>query len=169
MNISRCQSALAIYVFFFFTILLFSTKGVAMSMFSANEEEVVLFSPIEGKVTFEGKPAAGAKIIRSIKWKDQKEEEDSVVSNERGEFEFAIKTALRKSNSLSQFVVHQKIFVQFNGERYQVWGNGKLEKELFTEFGGKPKNLRCELTDEPDRVDTKNGWVMTSCQWDLEE
>ncbi len=63
MNMTLRQPALIFYFFIFFTTLVFSNKGVAMSMFSANEEEVVLFSPIEGRVTFEGKPAAGAKIV----------------------------------------------------------------------------------------------------------
>src|SRR5690554_605838 len=144
-------------------------KGVAMSMFSESEQEVILFSPIEGVITYEGRPAVGAKVARTVSWKDSKGETETTVTNEIGRFSFSPKKDSFKHNSVVQFVAHQQIFVVFEGKEYQIWGNGKLEKEEYAEFGGKPKNLRCELTQEPDRVDTKNGWVVTSCQWELED
>lgn len=143
--------------------------GVAMTMFSGKTEKVVLFSPINGRLTFQGKPASGAKIIRWVAWKDKIGVEDIFYADENGNFQLPLKSENLRITGLAQLVVHQKIEVAFNGTEYQIWGNGKMEKELFTEFGGEPQNLSCELTQEPDRVDTKTGWVVTSCIWDLKE
>lgn len=166
MNISRCRSALTIYVFFFFTIVLFSTKGVAMSMFSANEEEVVLFSPIEGKVTFEGKPAAGAKIVRWVKWKDEKGEADEMLLGADGEFSFPVKKDVVKRNAISKFVVTQRLTVFYEKEEFVIWAMGNGQTTLYGELGGKPKGFKCELTDDRVRVEVADGLLMTSCQWD---
>ena len=45
-----------------------------MSLFSRTD--VVLFSPMEGKMTFEGKPAVNAKIVRTVIWKGDEGETD---------------------------------------------------------------------------------------------
>ena len=158
-----------VIIFLIGTVLFFSMKGVAMTMFSGKEEEVVLFSPMEGKLTFEGRPAVGAKITRNVSWRDNVGETDNFYADKNGHFNLPIKSQIEKMSPLFQFVAHQKIFVYFEGKEYQIWGNGKLDKAKYTEFGGQPKNLHCELTQEPDRVDTKNGWVVTSCEWNLED
>ncbi len=163
------MSYILIAVGVFVVIGLIPVIGVGMEMFSSKEEDVVLFSPMEGKLTFEGKSAAGAKIIRTVSWKDEVGETDIFYANENGEFNLPIKKETVKIRPMTQFVVHQKIFVYFDEKEYQVWGNGKLDKEKNTEFGGQPKNLCCELTRDPERVDTKEGWVVTSCEWNLED
>ncbi len=140
-----------------------------MAIFSGKEEEVVLFSPMEGKLTFEGRPAARAKIIRNVSWKDNVGETDIFYADKNGNFSLPIKSETEKISPLAQFVSHQKLFVHYQGNEYQIWGNGKLDKKKYTEFGGQPKNLRCELTQEPDRRDTKSGWVVTSCEWNLDD
>ena len=48
-------------------ISFYSVNGVSMSLFRTN---VVLFSPMQGKLTYQGKPAANARIVRHIIWKD---------------------------------------------------------------------------------------------------
>src|SRR5690554_366734 len=108
-------------------------KGVAMSMFSENGQEVVLFSPIEGVITYEGRPAVGAKVTRSVAWKDNKGESETTTANEKGGFSFPQKKDVFKHHSVLQFVAHQQIFVVFEGKEYQIWGNGKLEKEEYAE------------------------------------
>jgi len=43
--------------------LFYSSQGTAMSIFFKGKKvEAVLFSPLEGKMTYQGKPAAGATI-----------------------------------------------------------------------------------------------------------
>jgi hypothetical protein len=36
-------------------------------------------------------------------------------------------------------------------------------------LGGSPKNLRCELTDDLNRVETDDGLLGTVCKWDAIE
>ncbi len=67
-----------------------------MSFFSKTEE-VVLFSPLEGSITLEGKPLVGAKIELKLKWYDGKEKENFFIeSDEKGFFHFpAVKKVLK--------------------------------------------------------------------------
>src|SRR5690554_1651885 len=101
-------------------------KGVAMSMFSENEQEVVLFSPIEGVITFKGQPASGANIVRWIKWKDEEGTKDSVLVGADGGFYFPVREAVIKRSPVSKFVVNQRLTVFFEDEEYVIWamGNG---------------------------------------------
>lgn len=148
-------------------LLFLPAIGIAMTKFSGESETVVLFSPIQGRLTFQGQPAADAKIVRWVAWKDKKGEEDIFYTDENGNFDLPVKTETMRVNGWVQFVAHQKIDVVFNGNTYQIWGNGKMDRKIFSEFGGEPQIFSCELTQEPDRVDTKNGWVVTSCIWKI--
>jgi hypothetical protein len=73
---------------------------------------------------------------------------------------------LRRFLRIAEFVSYQSIFVYYQGQEYQIWGIGKLEKGEYSEFDGKPENFRCELTDEPRGVELKRGFVTTSCYWE---
>jgi hypothetical protein len=150
----------------FLVVLFFSMKGATMTIFSGKEEEVVLFSPMEGKLTFEGKPAADAKIVRSLKWKGEVVETDTFHANQKGEFDIPSKKDTIKISPLTQFVVQQDIFVYFKEKKYHVWDMGKLSKLEYGELYGRPINLHCELTEEMIGVDVLFGLLETSCKWD---
>ena len=68
----------------------FSTEGMTMSIFSKPTEEVVVCSAMEGQLTFEGKPAAGAKIVRWSAWKDEEGESETFYADEHGHFALPI-------------------------------------------------------------------------------
>ena len=104
----------------YFILLAYSLEGVSMSLLTRPEEEVVLCSPMEGRITFEGKPAVGAKIIRSIKWKDDSADIDTVYTNDKGRFSLPKIVEKVKLQKFNQFVVHQEITVNFNGEQYYM-------------------------------------------------
>ena len=150
----------------FIALLSFSTKGETMSLLPSSQE-VVISSPLEGILTLVGKPISGVKIERKLSWFDQSESvEDFVVTNSTGHFTLPlIKKSLKLSN-LTQFVVSQEINAIHNGEKVLIWYMGKGSKIEFGELGGKPVNLRCELSiDEIVTRDYKNP-LITRCSWD---
>lgn len=144
----------------------FTFEGVSMSFFSKTEEEVVLFSEMEGYITFKGNPVSNVKVERWIKWKDEIGEKDSVVTDSKGFFRLPIKKGMVKSSGVSQFVVAQEIRVYYQSKEYPIWAKAKREKQEYSELNGKPVNFRCELSDELIVVDSGRGTLMTSCKWD---
>jgi hypothetical protein len=62
-------------------------------LFGGEKVEAVLFSPLQGKLTFQGEPASGAKIHLWIKWKDSEGETFSYVADEEGMFSIPTHTA----------------------------------------------------------------------------
>ncbi len=135
-----------------------------MSLFKG--EKACVASGFEGRVTFEGKPASGARIVRKFNWKDKKGETEETIADKDGWFSFPAHWDVLRHILPVQFVSHQSIFVYYSGQEYQVWGIGKMKKSEYSEFGGKPKNFRCELTDEIRRVDLEYEFVGTNCYWE---
>ena len=93
-----------------------------MAIFFGGEKvDAVLFSPLEGKLTFEGKPASGAKIHLWIKWKDSKGETFSYTADEEGRFSIPQHNATYKQKAIAQIVITQKINVVHQGASYEIW------------------------------------------------
>ncbi len=135
-------------------------------------ESAYAFSGFSGQLLFNGEPASNAKIIRKYRLQSSSDEqEDSVTTNNEGHFSFdsiAIKhrTPLFSSHD---FLSHQDVIVEYQGENYDIWLGGKTEPGEYTEFGGKPKNLRCELTEQSRRVKHElAGVIATNCKWDID-
>lgn len=136
-----------------------------MSLFP--KKEVVLSSPMKGTVTFKGKPAVGAIIKRTIRWQNDGEQTDSVISDKAGAFHFnLVKSSLRQWLP-AEFVVYQDIYVEYQGDTYHIWVMSKREESNWAELGGKPVNFRCELTDAVERVEVDRGLLGTACKWDF--
>ena len=137
-----------------------------MSLFTLPEEEIVLFSEMKGYITLNGEPVKNAKIERLIKWKDDVGEKDYFTTGEDGSFYLPTVTIKAKLPKFREFSVSQEITVHYNDNNYLIWTMGKLSKKLFDELGGKPVNFKCELTDNLERVEVKNGLLGTSCHWE---
>ncbi len=138
-----------------------------MSLFFGGEKkEAVLFSPLEGKITFEGKPAAGAKINLWIKWKDAKGENFEFTSDKNGYFQIPQQITTYKENPLAQIVITQEITVEYERESYLIWTLSKTNTHLYGELGGKPQNVTCELTTEEMDAHLENTLMGTLCKWD---
>ena len=135
-------------------------------MFSKAEEEVVIFSPMQGQITLNGKPVSNARIERYLKWKDEEGERDYFETDGDGWFEIPVKQDVVKLSTISQFVVAQEIRVFIDDVEYPIWAKAKREKGLFDELEGKPVNFRCELMDDFARVEAGRGTLLTSCKWD---
>jgi len=142
-----------------------TVEGASMSLFSKEKHEVVVSSPFEGVITYKGKPAAGAKVERTLKWKDEKGEVDSVETDQNGRFSLPVVEDTVSLSPVTQFVMAQEIYVSFNDERIPIWAKAKHGKGLFDELGGEPIDFKCELTDEFKKIDVDNGMLITSCKW----
>ena len=147
-------------------LMLLSLKGTAMSLFTLPEEEIVLFSEMKGYITLNGERVKNAKIERLIKWKDDVGEKDYFTTGEDGSFYLPTVTIKANLPKFREFSVSQEITVHYNDNNYLIWTMGKLSKKLFDELGGKPVNFKCELTDNLERVEVKNGLLGTSCHWE---
>ena len=141
-----------------------------MSLFSkAKQVEAVLFSPLEGKLTYKGKPAANAKITLWTAWKDDTGETDIYHADEQGHFSIPQKNMTYTFNFLAQLVMEQRVTVFFQGQEVVIWDFSKKEEGVFTELGGRPVNLRCELTHDDKTVRGDRSLGGTRCQWDALE
>lgn len=148
----------------FLIISLYSMKGAAMSLLFGTE--VVLFPPMEGKITYEGKPAANAKIIVHVFWKDEIGEKEEFHTNENGEFSIPIKKTKVRIPPLAEFVVTQQVSVNFNENDFTIWSKATSGTDEYGGLGSNPKNVRCELTDKRKKQEDFNGLFSTSCKWD---
>lgn len=150
-----------------FASLFYVQQGVAMSLFFGGKEvEAVLISPLQGRITFDGKPASHAKINLWIKWKDQQGETFTYKADENGFFSIPKQTATYRESALAQIVITQEINVEYNNETYLIWTLSKTNTHEFGELGGTPSNMICELTN--DMVTIRGGGSLggMACAWD---
>jgi hypothetical protein len=148
-------------------VSLYSIKGGAMSLLFGTD--VVLFSPMEGIITYNGKPAAKAKIKRVIIWKGDEGETDTFYTSDNGEFKLPIKRTKARIPLFAEFVLTQEVSVFYEGEEFTVWVRQKQDLSKYGELGGRPINLHCELTEGMTRLYDFDGLFGTSCKWDTIE
>lgn len=141
-----------------------------MSFFSRPTQELVICSEMQGKLTFQGKPASGAKLVRWSAWKDQEGESETFFADEHGHFLLPEKRDLMKKGPLhflAQFVAKQLVTVTYQGVDYEIWYSNKFKSVQNAEYGGVPTNFRCELTDDTEHKRTEHTNLTVSCKWDL--
>ncbi|MEJ2741841.1 MAG: hypothetical protein P8176_04985 [Gammaproteobacteria bacterium] len=126
------------------------------------------FSGFEGQLLYKGEPAAGAEITRTYDLFGDKGQE-LLVADDQGKFKFDSIVLKFRTPLLApvEFLSYQEIYVNYRGEQYRIWGGAKRVNKEYSEFNGRPDNLRCELTEEPRRVDlVGRGFIGTSCHWE---
>ncbi len=137
-----------------------------MTLFATEREEVVLFSPMEGVLTHNGQPLSGVRLERIINWDGDRESSESIETDENGTFSFDELRDEVEVSPLSVFVVNQYIYAYHEDKKVKIWVKAKRGKGLYAELGGKPTNLRCEITDPFVRVELPAGPLGTPCKWD---
>ena len=137
-----------------------------MSFFFKGEEvEAVLFSPMEGKITHQGKPAADAKLKLWTAWKDKTSETEFYYADEHGYFSIPKKTVIYKHTPLAQLSIGQEVTVEYQGKEFLIWKAGKSSLHLFGELGGQPVGFICELTNENMNAHLDHALIETRCEW----
>ncbi len=147
-----------------------TTGGEFMGMLKA--EPAYPFSGFSGQLLFKGEPVSNTKIVRQYELQTQSGvHEDTAMTDKEGYFTFESILIKYRTPILSshEFLSHQGINILYQDETYHIWVGGKTERGEYTEFGGKPKNLRCELTEEPRRVKHEiAGVISTNCHWEID-
>ncbi|MGI1677336.1 MAG: hypothetical protein K6L75_01270 [Cellvibrionaceae bacterium] len=168
MTISKIIFSL-LFILIAASMFFYSVKGKGMSLFGKGEK-VCIFSGFDGKITLNGEPASGAKIIRKAQWMDDVEPKSKeYFAGKNGEFSFESWWALDQRKFVPQFASSQQISVIYKDETYEIWGAGKLDTKENEEFSYKyPKKLSCELTDDSIFIQLDGGsFISTSCQWTI--
>lgn len=150
----------------FYIDILRIRRSVYGNFLGGEKVEAVLFSPLQGKLTFEGKPASGAKINLWIKWKDSEGETFSYIADEDGIFSIPIHTATYSQRAIAQLVITQIITVEYRNNSFEVWNLSKMDPGIFKELGGKPTNLTCEITSELIAISGNGLLGGVACKWE---
>jgi len=141
-------------------IIYIPSQGNAMAFL--NSLKACTFSEMQINLTADGKPAAGAKVIRSVNWKE--EIVDTFTADDSGQ----VKLPAMHQNSITQvmpveFVSSQVIHVEYEGNDYKIWVYGKRDPGENSEMNGQPFDLSCELSDEPKIQRMFDSILKTSC------
>jgi len=161
-------SKISLWLISTLVLVSFSLDGATMSLFST-KKEVVLSSPLEGILTYEGKPLPNVKIERKLSWYDgEGEQADFVATDEKGYFNLPIVNKKLKISGFVQLVIVQEIYAQYKSEDALIWIMAKKTKSKYSELVGKPVNIYCDLAVEPwiYRDDADTVAVTTRCKWD---
>ena len=121
--------------------------------------KVCLFSEVTGVVTLEGKPVAGAELVRTAKI-GEKVHTDKTKTDENGRFQFSAMytNSVYKIAPVEPFIA-QKIKILTDKKEYEAWDLDKRNYDLNGElrhFGSNGEvnlrlNIRCELTAKRHR------------------
>ncbi len=125
--------------------------GITFSMGTLSSE-LVLFSPVSGVVSMDGKPLSGAKVTHWYKWKDEAFTQE-IETDLNGKFAF--KGVSKKSFFWSIFphnpAIGQEIKISYGGETYTAWRFKKGDYELNSESNGTALFMACDL-NKPEKV-----------------
>ncbi|WP_346840224.1 DUF6795 domain-containing protein [Microbulbifer sp. SAOS-129_SWC] len=143
-------------------LLLFYIPVQGNAMAFLNPFKACTFSEMQLKLTANGEPAAGAKVIRSVNWKE--EIVDTFTADDSGRVELPA----THESSITQvmpveFVSSQVINVEYDGKNYKIWVYAKRDPGENSEQNGKPFELACELSDEPKIQRVFDSILKTSC------
>lgn len=144
-------------------LLIFSYGVYAMAI------KQCLFSEMTGVVTFEGKPAAGVKLVRMVNL--DKDVFDETVTDDEGNFHFPaiFRTSLLSKILPMEFVVYQSITAHVKGNEIEMWSGTKRSPEENAESKGKALIVECNLSQpEVSFISVDGNLVHSRCTWDVE-
>lgn len=129
-----------------------------------NPLKACTFSEMKIQLTLNGEPAAGAKIIRTINWKE--EITDTYFTDDSGFIELPAAYGSSFTQVLPvEFVSSQTIHVEYKDRDYKIWIYAKRNPGENSELKGEPFDLSCELLDEPKTERAFNSILKTSCKF----
>jgi hypothetical protein len=146
------NSAVLVILLTFYTL-----EASSMGLFDFLK--VCLFSEVNGVVTLEGKPVAGAELVRTAQLGD-KIYTDKAVTDGAGVFHFEalIIRSSRKITSMGP-LVPQEISISHNSISKQAWLSNKNNYDVLGETGSE-LYLMCELDADPINRELPNGAIM---------
>ena len=146
-----------------FLLIIFSQEGVSMGIFDAGK--TCVFSAVKARLTNNGEPIRGAKVIRRWEW--NKLQEEFTTTDENGQFELPAVFESSMSRMLPmELVIAQGLYVAIDGEEKKFWSNSKREPEENAEFQGRSIDLSCEITNESKIYRDFGSRMRTLCTWE---
>lgn len=133
------------------------------------KEKVCIASGISGVILRNGQPVTNLIVRRKLSWKSEKWDEiEEIETDTNGKFSFSTRWEKIRLRLMTQpaFIIEIDVLDE-SLEEPIIFSTTKLGIEEYSEFDGIPNNLKCELTDEIRKVDTKYGFIGTNCYWDL--
>ena len=128
---------------------------------------VCLFSAISGTITLNGKPIVNARVIRTGDRDGPKV--DEAVTDANGHFTFPAMYERTITKFLPQeFVASQKIIVNYQNRKYEIWNSIKRNSDENTESRGKSLIVFCELNGEEKTIVIDRVPIHSLCVWDVE-
>lgn len=148
----------------YLTLLILIFPGLGNAMSSFNPLKACIFSDMHINLTLDGKPASGAKVVRTVNWKN--EITDTFTADEAGQVDLPAMYQSSITQALPvEFVSAQVIKVQYEDEEYKIWVYAKRDPAENVEFDGRPIQLTCELSEEPTTSRAFGSVVKTACKW----
>jgi hypothetical protein len=114
--------------------------------------KVCLFSEVNGVVTLEGRPVAGAELVRTAKI-GEKTHVDRTTTDENGRFSFPEMYAhsLNKIAPVEPFIA-QKITILADSREFLAWSGNKRNYDLDGEIY-RPLKFNCEITNKDELLE----------------
>lgn len=146
--------------------LLFSTGACAMGLLG---EKVYLFSEVKGVITLNNKPVKGARIIRTVEWKDDTYVDEATTA-EDGSFTLPLKKGKGRI-LLAEFVAYQTMEVEYEDQKWLIWRTIKRNELINGELvdrdhpDGMPIIFECELSDKQKLFGLRSAVLRTRCSF----
>ncbi len=108
----------------------------------------VMFSEVQGVVLKDGKPVAGAKVVREYTWAwNDASQKDEIITGTDGKFQFTLTNRLSLLTSIfpHEPVIHQKITITSESKEYLAWRFSKHDYDENGELNGKKIAIACDL------------------------
>ncbi len=124
-----------------------------------------VFSHVKVRITKNGAPLKNIEVIRRWEWNKLKE--DRTTTDDNGYFSFPAVFEESISRMLPvELVIAQGLYVVDGGEEKKIWSNSKREPEENAEFGNRPIEMTCELTNELQINRDFGSRMRTLCTWE---
>ncbi len=129
--------------------------------------KLVLFSAVEGTITRNGTPVAGAKVTRDFQWSMKRESgSDTTMTDAAGRFSLP---DITRRSLMAMFphepVVRQTITIQIDSTSYKAWAYFKRNYDDNGELR-RPIRLNCRLETEPASRPASYGEIFGICDLD---
>lgn len=129
-------------------------------------KKVCLFSETAGIVTRDGAPVSGVEVMRAHQWNDGRKTTTTTTGPD-GRFHFPAVEDRSLSGFLpGEVVIEQEITLRHEGRDYLAWQTAKRNFDVDGELGGRPLDLRCELTAEHTVREIGDAVIRGICTFD---
>lgn len=156
----------------FLVFIVFSQQVMADMFGWFKKTEVQLSPEVNGTVTLNGKPVAGATIQQSLSYGD-KEFNDHAITDAEGRFKFPAKSAKFRVSSMFDTWLSQLLVVEHAGQSVKIWSTGATNTLTYDSVRQLLFNMQCELTSPEMKIGIPRSnpqspplWLVSICNFE---